>query len=453
MTESVQVDLFVEELNEQLRNGTIESFRKKYLSLHSFEQAQVMEQLDDEERLVLYSFLSPEEMAMVFENIDEDRQQTYLAEMHPVYASTMLGDMYVDDAVDVLSELEPAEVAGYLNLMPEKASEDIKELLHYEEKTAGSLMTTEYVAVRVGQTVLEAMAVLKQKAPDAETIYYVYVLNDMQKLLGVLSLRSLIVSADDTLVDDILNARVLSVGVGDDQEDVAKRFKDYDLLAVPVVDVQHRLLGIITVDDIVDVIEEEASDDYAKLAAAGDARTAERSSWESAKKRLPWLVILLFLGMLTATLIGQFETTLDKVAVLAIFIPMIAGMAGNTGTQALAVAVRKLATGEAGEESTGKLIVREAGTGIITGSVCGVLIFAIVSIWQGNMALGLLVGSSIFITLIAATLAGALVPLLMHRLKIDPAVASGPFITTINDLLSILIYFGAAQLFLSYLLK
>ncbi|RBN37835.1 magnesium transporter, partial [Priestia megaterium] len=225
-----------------------------------------------------------------------------------------------------------------------------------------------------------------------------------------------------------------------------------NFLALPVVDFQQHLLGIITVDDVMDVLDEEASDDYSKLAGISDVDdTIDHNPLVAAKKRLPWLIILLFLGMMTASLIGRFEDTLNQVAILAVFIPLIGGMAGNTGTQALAVAVRGLATGEIEEESKIKLLIREAATGMITGASCGLLVVLIVYIWQGDLILGALVGVSVFSTLIVATLAGAFIPLLMHRFKIDPAVASGPFITTINDLISILIYFGLATTFMSYL--
>lgn len=253
------------------------------------------------------------------------------------------------------------------------------------------------------------------------------------------------------MISEITNDRVVSVSVGEDQEEVARKIKDYNFLAVPVVDFQNHLLGIITVDDVMDVMEEEASDDYSKLAAVSDMDHIDRNPVSAARKRLPWLIILLFLGMLTASLIGRFEDTLDKVAILAVFIPLIAGMAGNTGTQALAVAVRGIATGDLEKENKWKLVIREAGTGLINGGICGVLVTFIVYFWKGNFFLGVLVGVSILFTLIVATLAGALIPLLMHRMKIDPAVASGPFITTINDLISILIYFGMATLFMSYL--
>ena len=248
-----------------------------------------------------------------------------------------------------------------------------------------------------------------------------------------------------------MNDRIYSVSVSEDQEEVAKKMQDYDFLALPVVDFQKRLLGIITIDDIVDVIQEEASEDYSKFAAVSSMDFVDQHPFSAAKKRLPWLIILLFLGMFTASLIGRFEETLDQVAILAVFIPLIAGMAGNTGTQALAVAVRGIATGDIGKESSLKLIVREAGTGFITGTICGILVTMVVYVWKGDFFLGMLVGISILGTLIVATIAGAIIPLIMHKFNIDPAVASGPFITTINDIISILIYFGMATMFMSYL--
>ncbi len=224
-------------------------------------------------------------------------------------------------------------------------------------------------------------------------------------------------------------------------------------LALPVVDFRKHLLGIITVDDILDVMDEEASDDYSKLAAVMDVDRPEDSPIAAAKTRLPWLIILLFLGMFTASLIGMFEDTIAQVALLAAFIPVIAGTAGNTGTQALAVAVRGLATGEYGKGDKLKLMLKETGTGLIIGIVCGVVIFGVITIWKGNFYLGVLVGVTLMITLTVATLAGSLIPLIMEKFKIDPAVASGPFITTINDIISIVIYFGIATAFMNLLVE
>lgn len=442
-------------LMEALYSEKIDDFRDEFLELHPYDQAAFFGELDDDTRTKVYNFLSPEEMAELFENLEADDEdfKDVLAQMNPNYAADMLSNMYADDAVDVLNELDKDQVASYLTIMDEDAAQEIKDLLHYEEYTAGSIMTTEFIAISANQTVRSAMYILKNEAPQAETIYYLFVIDDEKRLAGVISLRDLIVADDDTMISEIMNERVVSVSVGEDQEEVARMMRDYNFLALPVVDFQNHLLGIITVDDIIDVMEEEASDDYSKLAGIADLDTMDRNPFSAAKKRLPWLIILLFLGMFTASLIGRFEETLNKVSILAVFIPLIAGMAGNTGTQALAVAVRGIATGDLEKESKWHIIVREAGTGLITGAICGVLVTFVVYFWHGEFYLGALVGISIFITLIIATLAGSLVPLLMHRLKIDPAVASGPFITTINDIISILIYFGIATAFMSYLTK
>ncbi|MFD2443212.1 magnesium transporter [Bacillus sp. CGMCC 1.16607] len=442
-----------EMISEALMKDEMDLFREEFLQLHPYDQATFFSELDEEIRTKVYHYLSPEEMASLFENleIEEDEYQDVLAGMNPNYAADMLSNMYADDAVDVLNELDKEQVASYLTIMDDEAAQEIKELLHYEEYTAGSIMTTEYIAISKNQTVRSAMVILKNEAPRAETIYYVYVVDEEKRLAGVISLRDLIVSDDDVMISDVMYDRVVSVSVGEDQEEVAKKIKDYNFLAVPVVDFQNHLLGIITVDDIMDVMEEEASDDYSKLAGVSDMDTLDRNPISAARKRLPWLIILLFLGMMTASLIGKFEETLNRVAILATFIPLIAGMAGNTGTQALAVAVRGIATGEIEEENKLKLLIREAGTGLITGTICGVLVSMVVYFWHGDVYLGLLVGVSIFSTLIVATLAGSFIPLIMHKCKIDPAVASGPFITTINDIISILIYFGMATIFMNYL--
>lgn len=439
-------------LSKLLERGQTEGFRKDFLEIHPYDQAKFFKEQPEENRLQIYAYLSPEEIAEMMENIELADTEVFLTEMDPRFASLVLAAMPADDAVDILNELEKDAVASFLTIMDKTAAEEIKELLHYEEKTAGSIMTTEFVSVYNTYTVKETMQQMKRQAPDAETIYYMYVLDDNKRLVGVLSLRDLIIAPEDEHIATVMSEHVVSVSVGRDQEEIAQMMRDYDFLALPVVDFQNHMLGIITVDDIMDVMEEEASDDYSKLAAISDVDRIDDGPITSAKKRLPWLIILLFLGMLTASLIGSFEDTLEQVAVLAIFIPLIAGMAGNTGTQSLAVAVRGLATGEYGNQGKLKLIVREAATGLITGFVCGVVISIVIYLWKGELFLGMLVGISIMATLIIATVSGALVPILMHRLNIDPAVASGPFITTLNDISSVLIYFGMASTFMRFLI-
>ncbi|KGX87709.1 magnesium transporter [Pontibacillus litoralis] len=436
-------------IQNALFEDKIDQFRAEFLEMHPYDQAKIFEELDTDVRMQIYTYLSPEEMAEMMEHLDFEMVGDYFTEMEPKFAADILSHISADDAADMLKELDRNMVASYLTIMDHEAASDIKELLYYEEKTAGSIMTTEFVVIHAKHTVKEAMLHLKKEAPGAETIYYIFVIDEAKHLVGVISLRDLIIAEEDWFISEVMSDRVVYVKVGEDQEEVARIMRDYDFLAIPVVDFQNHLLGIITVDDIMDVMEEEASDDYSKLAGVSDMDRPDENAFEAARKRLPWLVILLFLGMMTATLMGKFEATLNQVAILAVFIPLIAGMAGNTGTQALAVAVRGLATGEYEKDGMAKLVMREAGTGLITGTTCGFLITGIVYLWQGDVFLGILVGISIMATLIVATLAGAIVPLIMHKLKVDPAVASGPFITTINDLISILIYLGMATTFLS----
>jgi magnesium transporter len=436
-----------------INDQDVDSFREEFLSLHPYDQAQFFEKVGPISRQTIYQYLSPKEMAEIFQAIelDDDEYEPFLKEMDTEYAADMLSEMYADNAVDVLNELGKDQVASYLTIMDDESAQEIKDLLHYEEYTAGSIMTTEYVVIPENSTARSAMTILRTAAPKAETIYYIFVVNDQHQLTGVVSLRDLIIAEEDTLIRSIMNERVVSVSVSEDQEEVARMIKDYNFLAVPVVDFQNHMLGIITVDDILDVLEEEANDDYSKLAAVSEMDTFDKGPLTAAKKRLPWLIILLFLGMFTANLMGIFEETLDNVAILAVFIPLIAGMAGNSGTQALAVAVRGIATGDIAEQSKMKLLIREAGTGLITGLVCAVIGVGIVYFNQHELVLGLLVGAAIFGSIFVATLSGCFIPLLIHKMNIDPAVASGPFITTLNDIISILIYLGLASIFIAQL--
>lgn len=436
---------------QMLKDNDTEVFRDAFLSLHSYDQAQFYEKVGPDIRKLMYAILSPKEMADLYEGleVDDDEYESYLKEMNTTYGAEMLSHMYTDDAVDVLNELDNHQRESYLEMMDEEVAGEISELLGYAEDTAGSIMTTEYVAIPENSTVRSAMTILRKEAPNAETIYYVFVVDDVHRLTGVVSLRDLIIAEEEALIRDIMNERVVMVHVDDDQEAVAQIMKDYNFLATPVIDNKGKLLGIITVDDIIDVIDEEASEDYSKLAGISDMDKFDMNPLQSATKRLPWLVVLLFLGMLTANLMGQFEATLEKVALLAIFIPLIAGTSGNSGTQALAVAIRGIATGDLEKENKFKLLIREMFTGMIMGVVCGLIIIGIVYFWKGELLLGMLVGAAICCSIIVATLAGSFIPLLMHRLKIDPAVASGPFITTLNDITSILIYLGLATVFLS----
>ena len=440
-------------LDDSLDRNDIDQFRKEFLTLHQYEQSEYFENTANQNRQRIFEFLSPQEVSRFFNQLDiEGKEYEILFDsMHAHYASEVLENMSTDNAVDILNELSNSKVASLLALMDNRVTDKIKKLLHYEEDTAGGIMTTEYISLDIGTSVKEALMLVKNQAPDAETIYVIYVVDTAGQLVGVLSLKDLIVANIDAHVEEVMIRRVVSVNVEEDQERVAQKMKDYDFIAMPVIDYQHHLVGIITIDDILDVVNEEADEDYSRLAGVSDTKSTDQSVFKKALKRLPWLIILTFLGMITATILGGFEDTLSQVALLAAFIPIISGMSGNSGTQSLAVSVRNISNGDIKEKSKLKIALKEAGSGLITGFVCAVILFLIIVIIYRQPFLALIVGASLTIAMTVGTLVGSMIPILMNKIHIDPAVASGPFITTINDIVSMLIYFGLATTFMSYL--
>ena len=452
--ENVREDVYNEELLDKLLDeNDIDQFRDEFLSMHNYEQSEYFEDTDDNKRQKIFEFLSPKEVANFFDqlDIDDEDYEDLFDKINATYASHVLEEMSYDNSVDILNELSKSKVASLLTLMDKDEANEIKALLHYEEDTAGGIMTTEYISLKTTTPVKEALMHVKEQAPDAETIYVIFAVNGAGQLVGVLSLRDLIVAENDSYIEDVMSERVISVNVADDQENVAQVMRDYDFIAVPVVDYQNHLLGIITIDDILDVMDEEASEDYSRLAGVSDIDSTSDSVVKTATKRLPWLIVLTFLGMITATILGSFEDTLSKVALLAAFIPIISGMSGNSGTQSLAVSVRNISTGEINEQSKFRIALREAGSGFLSGLICAIVLFLIIVVIYRQPLLALIVGGSLTCAMTVGTLVGSMIPLLMNKFKIDPAVASGPFITTINDIVSMLIYFGLATSFMSYL--
>lgn len=445
-------EIFFGELVKYIELDQIELFRSNFFELHVYDQAAFFQELDKEHQNKVFLFLSPTELADIFHNLPIKEQKKVFDILDQNYATAMLSEMYVDDAADFLGELEDENQDTYLKLLKVEEATELKNILNYPEDTAGGIMTTEYVSILANKTVEQVIKKLKKEAPDAETVYYMYVVDDDHRLVGVCSLRDLIIADSTTIIKDIMSEHVVSVYAGLDQEKVADIVQKYDFLALPVVDDDERLIGIVTVDDVVDVIKEEAEEDFSKLSAIHGIDLFDYNSFKSAKKRLPWLIMLLFIGLGTATIIGLFEATIAEVTILAIFMPLIGGMGGNAGTQALAVVVRGLSFGDLSKKELTKILLREFGTGLITGAVIGLLISLVTVFWQGNPMLGLVIGLSLFSTIVVSTLAGATIPILIQKMKFDPAVASGPFITTINDIVGLTIYFTIATIFMKYLL-
>jgi magnesium transporter len=434
-----------------------EEFKSSFLDLHPYDQAEIFIELTPEERQKLYKILSSEEVSELFAYMIEDEDLvTIFDNMEDDYASELLSEMASDDAADIIQKLDKSDASNYLEMMDDEDQADIMELLHYEEDTAGSIMTNDFIEININDNIKQAMRKMINMANEAETIYSLYVTDDEGILVGVLSLKELITAKGDEKIIDIMTDDVIKVDVMEDQEDVAKTIQDYDFLAIPVVDKGNHMLGIITVDDLIDVVLEEAAEDYSKFAALGDSEfdVDTETVTKSVRKRLPWLIVLLLVGTITASISEFFVGTTSKLPILINYMPLILGMAGNTGTQALAVTLRGLTTEEFEERKDVFIhLFREVRIGLMNGFLMGATTFVYAYFIMGQpLLIGVLLGAVIVIALMIATFAGAVIPLLIELTGLDPAVASGPFITTINDVIAVSIYLGLATIFLDKLI-
>lgn len=427
-----------------LHAGEKVQFRDSFLELHPSDQLDIFITLNKDSRSRVYSYLTPKEFAEIFSGLNLSNQKLFFLELDENYAFAMFNYMFTDEVVNFLTEINSERAEDILIKMDKNKAQKVRILLGYAPKTAGSIMTKELISISSTDLVEDVLEKLRRDAPNAEIIYYLYVVDNENKLVGVVSLRELIIAAPDEIIKNIMSTQVVSVVEDMDQEDVGRLIKKYDFLAAPVVSKQNRLLGIVTVDDMMDILEEEATEDFGEISAVKGATDLTLSPFTAAKKRAPWIIILMFFGLITGGVIGRFEETLEAVVVLAVFIPMIMGSAGNIGTQSLAVSVRGLALETIEKGSFLKMVRREFSTGFLIGLFCMILISIMITILYGNWILALIVGISILCTFGISAVIGSTIPLLINKLKLDPAIASGPFITTVNDIVGLLIYFSIA---------
>lgn len=443
----------VQNVIHHIQNKNYKALRSHIEELQPYDIAHIFLHLEETHRAAFLSCVPDEVIAELLADVNYDEQSDILDAVKPERLPRIFNVMKSDDVADILGKLDSQRAEAVLTKMEKEEAEYARKLLHYAEDTAGGLMTNEYVAVYNTFTVQRVIDYLREKAPTAETIYYVFVVDENHRLVGVVSLRELLIAAPDTPVESIMYERVITVTVDTDQAEVARILERYDFLALPVVDKAGKLLGIVTVDDIVDVIIAQSRRDISRLSAVSTkAYTGVSNPLSVTGRRLPWLVMLLFIGMITATILQKFEHTIAQVTALTYFMPMIAGMTGNTGTQSLAMVIQGLSSGKISRETVGSVIKRELIVALCIGTSCSVLIFFIAFFWIGNWGIGLIVASSLWLTLLIGTMSGAIIPLVLHKLNIDPTAASGPLITTLNDIFSITVYFSLATWFLHHLL-
>jgi magnesium transporter len=448
MTEN-QITLYIIKLLKENKQKELDTILDE---LQPYDIAQIYEDLPEKHRTRFLLHLNIDLLADLMEELSTEEQLDVLNKLGIEKTSKVLDEMDNDDLASMLHELSPEKMKILLSGMKKSESKIVQDIMNYPPETAGRLMTNRFVWIRDYFTVRDGVDKLKIFAEFAETINYLYVIDQQRKLVGVVSYRDLLIAEPDEKIRNIMYERVLSVLDSTDQEEVAKMIERYDFLAIPVVNEENLLMGIITVDDIIDVVIQEATEDIEKLSASGKAIDFDTKSLVAAYRRLPWLILLLFIGVVSGSIISRYQETLSLVVPLAYFMPMISGMTGNTGTQSLAVVVRGLSYNDLDKKAIFRLIMREFLVGFIIGLICGMIIAIIAFVWQGNPVLGFVVGSSLFLTLIIGTLAGTIIPIFLYRMNIDPAVASGPLITTLNDIISLFIYFGIATMFLDRLM-
>jgi magnesium transporter len=448
-----RIDLVLDSVKRLLRIGATANLLNLLQKQHPADLAQIFTELQDKEREASFTVLAERNGRLAMEAVSElgpEAGAALLATRPAEEIARLAQDIPSDDAAALIDHLPEELSAAVLHLMRPRESGVVENLLEYAERTAGRIMNPNVFALNEDITVGEAITEI-QSSRDVEMVFYLYVVDERRHLVGVVSLRRLLLVSPETPLKRIMTADIVSARVDVDQEEVARQVAAYNLLAIPVVDSENKLVGIITVDDVIDVIKDEATEDIYRLAGvAGDERVFTPAT-ESLRKRLPWLGINLLTAFLAAAVVGLFEGTIGVIPVLAVFMPIVAGMGGNAGTQTLQVVVRGIALGELAWSTSRKALLKEALVGLGNGVVLGTVAAGVVWMVRGNPTLGLVLGMAMIINMFVAATAGTLVPLGLRAANVDPALASSVFITTMTDMFGFFSFLGLATVFARYL--
>ena len=448
-----RLDLILDSVKRLLRIGATANLVNLLQKQHPADLAQVFGDLPDKDRQAAFSLLADRNGRLAMEALSEigpEAGSALLATRPAEEIAKLAQEIPSDDAAALIDHLPEELSAAVLDLMRPKESKVVENLLEYEERTAGRIMNPNVFALSEDMTVGEAITEI-QSNRDVEMVFYLYVVDERRHLVGVVSLRRLLLVSPETPLKRIMTGDLISARVDMDQEEVARQVADYNLLAIPVVDEENKLVGIITVDDVIDVIKDEATEDIYRLAGvAGDERVFT-PAFESLRKRLPWLGVNLATAFLAAGVVSLFTGTIDALPILAVFMPIVAGMGGNAATQTLTVIVRGIALGELSWSNSRKALLKEAAVGIGNGLVLGLVAALVAWATQGDPVLGVVLGTAMVINMFVAATAGVLIPLGLRAAGIDPALGSSVFITTMTDVFGFLSFLGLATLFAQYL--
>jgi magnesium transporter len=448
-----RIDLVLDSVKRLLRIGATANLLNLLQKQHPADLAQVFSDLPDKDREAAFSLLAERNGRLAMEAVSELGPESgagLLGTRSAEEIARLAQEIPSDDAAALIDHL-PKELSGaVLDLMRPKESGVVENLLEYDERTAGRIMNPHVFALQEDMTVGEAITAL-QTNRDVEMVFYLYVVDDRRHLVGVTSLRRLLLVAPETPLKRIMTADLISARADMDQEEVARQVASYNLLAIPVVDEENKLVGVITVDDVIDVIKDEATEDIYRLAGVTGDERAFTPAAESLRKRLPWLGINLVTAFLAASVVALFEGTIEQITALAIFMPIVAGMGGNAATQTLVVIVRGIALGELTWANSRKALVKEAIVGVSNGIVLGLVAAIVAWVTRGSPVLGLVLCAAMITNMFVAATAGTLVPLGLRAADIDPALASSVFITTLTDVFGFFSFLGLATIFARYL--
>ena len=437
----------LETLKEMIEKKLEFSIIDLFSNLHAADIAELIDNLDEEDRLRLFSLLEVDKASEVILELSDTSREQLIEDLSNEELTDIIEEMDSDDAADLIAELSDEQARAVLDAIEPDESEEVKELLKYPEDSAGGIMQSELVSVRRGATINDAFQAVAEAADDIENIHDIFVVEDDNRLIGTVPLQRLITTKRFTPVVDLIDKDIVSVTADMDQEEVARLFKKYDLVSVPVIDAGKMLLGRITIDDIMDTVDEETSEDIYRIAGLGEDDTVFNTPAESVKKRLPWLFLNLMMALASVFVIGFFEDTIKFMVVLAFFMPVVAGLGGNAGGQTLALIVRGMALGEITFENAKRILLRQLAVGVANGIAVGIVIGLIAWLWKGIPVLGLILGLAMIVSVFAGTFVGALIPLALKRLKLDPALGSQIFLTAFTDAFGFLSFLGLATLF------
>ena len=459
--EEIIIPDYEEELAEILRSNLSDAEILEQLdNYHENDIAGALELLTVEERKRLYHVLGAERVSEIFTYIDD--VDDYIGELNIQSAARVIGNMDSDDAVDVLEELDEDERKNILRLLDRESREDIALITSYEEDEIGSKMTTNFIEISKNLTIKEAMKSMIAQAEDNDNISTIYVTDENEKFYGALDLKDLIIARTYVDLESLITTSYPYVRDHEQISDCIERLKDYAEDSIPVLNNEDEIIGVITSQDIVEVVDDEMGEDYAKLAGLTEEEDLEESLADSIKKRLPWLVVLLFLAMGVSSVVGIFESVVSKIALVVCFQSMILGMAGNVGTQSLAVTIRVLIDEELDGKEIFRLIMKEVKVGFCNGLILGILSFVAIGIYiymfkvhilLNAFAISGCVGIALLVAMTVSSLIGTVVPIFFTKIKVDPAVASGPLISTVNDLTAVVIYYSMVWVLVINVLK